>query len=309
MKPSRKVTTIAAALLAICLFSTIVLLHNSDRTHPQASLEEALYVPSPKVVKRLSLGYDGLLADIYWTRVVQYFGGKRHAGSARYDLLAPLLEITTTLDPHLLVAYEFGGNFLAPSPPEGAGEPQEAIELAEAGIRNNPNEWRLYYNLGFVYYAELKDYSKAAEAFQRGSKIPNAHPFLKILAATMAQRGGDVQTARMMWTTTYETIPDKMIRANAVAHLRALQVDEEVGALQSLVSQYELANGKPPQSFEDLVRANLLRGIPVDPLGLPYVLTGDGRVEVSDPDRLPFIKLGKPLGYVPPPLSKTLPPN
>ena len=30
---------------------------------------------SPKAVKRLSLGYDGLLADIYWTRAVQYFGG------------------------------------------------------------------------------------------------------------------------------------------------------------------------------------------------------------------------------------------
>jgi len=309
MKASRKVTIVASGLLFVCLFSSVVLLRSFDRVRPQAALEEVLYVPSPKAIKRLSLGYDGLLADIYWTRVVQYFGGKRHAGSARYDLLAPLLKITTTLDPHLLVAYEFGGNFLAPSPPEGAGEPEKAIELAESGIRNNPNEWRLYYNLGFVYYTELKDYAKAAEAFQRGSKVPNAHPFLKVLAATMAQRGGDVQTARMMWTTTYETISEKMIRENAVAHLRALQVDEDVSALQTLVSQYELANGKPPQSFADLVRANLLRGTPVDPLGLPYVLSKDGRVEVSDPDRLPFIRLGKPLGYVAPHSARVLSPN
>jgi len=29
----------------------------------------------------------------------------------RYDLLYPLLDITTDLDPHLIVAYEFGSCF------------------------------------------------------------------------------------------------------------------------------------------------------------------------------------------------------
>ena len=176
--------------------------------------------------------------------------------------------------------------------------------MAEYGIRNNPNEWRLYYNLGFIYYTELKDYTKAAEAFRRGSTVANAHPFLKVLAATMAQRGDDIETARLMWTTTYQTISDKMIRANAIAHLRALQVDEEVSAIETLVSQYQLAKGTPPHSFMDLVRAKMLRDIPADPVGLPYVLTEDGRVEVRDPDRLPYIKFGKPLGYVAPPVPK-----
>ena len=31
----------------------------------------------------MSLGYDGLLADIYWTRAVQYFGGKHHDGAQK----------------------------------------------------------------------------------------------------------------------------------------------------------------------------------------------------------------------------------
>ena len=70
-------------------------------------LEEVLYISSPKALKKMSLGYDGLLADIYWTRAVQYFGGKHHEGAHHFNLLAPLLEITTTLDPHLLVAYEY----------------------------------------------------------------------------------------------------------------------------------------------------------------------------------------------------------
>jgi hypothetical protein len=61
-----------------------------------ATLEEVLYLSSPKVLKRASLGYDGLLADIYWTRAVQYFGFRHHNfASDSYNLLAPLLEITT----------------------------------------------------------------------------------------------------------------------------------------------------------------------------------------------------------------------
>jgi hypothetical protein len=142
-----------------------------------ATLEDVLFITSPKAVKRLSLGYDGLLADIYWTRAVQYFGGRHVAGASHYRLLAPLLEITTTLDPHLVVAYQFGSNFLSPKPPNGAGMPERAIQLVNYGIQNNPNDWKLYYELGFIYYMDVKDYAKAADAFARGSKVADAHPF------------------------------------------------------------------------------------------------------------------------------------
>src|SRR5204863_422459 len=106
---------------------------------------------SPKLLKRASLGYSGLLADIYWTRAVQYYGGK-HQQAMRYDLLWPLLNITTQLDPHLIPAYLFGGTFLSQKPPDGAGDAAKAIELVEFGIRNNPDDWHLYYDLGYIHY-------------------------------------------------------------------------------------------------------------------------------------------------------------
>jgi hypothetical protein len=101
----------------------------------------------------------------------------------------------------------------------------------------------------------------------------------------------------MMWKLTYDTSTDKLVRANARAHLTASIVDTQVEQLQSIVARYQLATGRTPVSFSELVRVGTLRGIPVDPLGNPYVLTSDGRVEVKDPDSLPFIKMGKPLGY------------
>jgi tetratricopeptide (TPR) repeat protein len=301
MKPSGRITFMASALLLICLVASAFALHHLDRIRTRATLEEVLYIPSPKVVKRLSLGYDGLLADVYWTRAVQYFGTKHFQGSQDYHLLAPLLEITTVLDPHLTVAYEFGAAFLAPKPPFGPGEPERAVQLVEYGIRNNPNEWKLYYNLGFIYYTGLKDYAKAADAFARGSTVPDAHPFLKVMAAQMAAHAGELEMARMMWTTAYQTARDRNIRANAITHLRALQVDEDVTNLERLVSLYRQRTGHSPSTFSDLQAAGMLRALPVDPFGRTYKLTPQGRVEVRNPDEFPFLEKGTPPGYVPPP--------
>ncbi len=300
MNRSRTVTITASLLLIACLAGSVFLLSRIDRMRTGATLEGILFVSSPKMVKRLSLGYDGLLADIYWTRAVQYFGERHVARASHYHLLAPLLAITTTLDPHLVVAYQFGANFLSPKPPYGAGMPDKAIELVEYGIRNNPDDWKLYYELGFIYYMDMKDYGRAAEAFGRGSKVPHAHPFLKVLAAEMAQHAGDTQMARALWTTTYESSQDKQIRGNAVAHLRAIQVEDDVTALQELVARYGQKTGQLPASMSDLVAAGLLPAVPVDPTGRHYKLTSQGRVEVQVPDDIPFIGKGAPPGYKPP---------
>ena len=307
MTGSQRVTIVFSLLLTMSLAASVLLLRRMDQVRTGATLEEVLYISSPRALKRLSLGYDGLLADIYWTRAVQYFGSKHHEGARRFDLLAPLLEITSTLDPHLLVAYEYGANFLAPKPPGGAGMPERAVELEEFGIRNNPEEWRLYYNEGFIRYMELKDYKGAADAFARGAKVPNAHPFLAVLAGRMAEHAGDRQMARIMWSTSYTTTKDSNVRANAAAHLRALQVDEDVSNLEALAGRYKEQTGRFPASFSDLESAGLLRGTPRDPLGHSYKLTPDGRVEVRTPDDFPFIQKGTPPDYVPPDKPKFLP--
>jgi tetratricopeptide (TPR) repeat protein len=298
MTGSRRVTTVASVLLLLSLVSSVLLLRRLDQLRTTATLEEVLYFNSPKLVKRLSLGYDGLFADIYWTRAVQYFGGKHVTRTATdYKLLSPLLEITTALDPKLIVAYEFGANFLGPNPPEGAGQPDKAIALLEGGIRNNPNDWKLYYDLGFFYYFDLKDYARAAEAFERGAKVPKAHPFLRAMAAQMAQHAGEIQTARMLWQATYANTQDDLIRQNAAEHLRALQVDENVTELERMVAQYRQQTGVAPSSFNVLIGAGMLRGVPVDPDGKPYKLLADGRIELRNPEDFPYVEKGLPPGY------------
>lgn len=299
MRARSRTTLIATACLVISMTASALLLRNIDRMRPKAAIEDVLYIDSPKIVKRASLGFDGLLACIYWTRTVQYFGHRHFVRSGSYNELAPLLEITTALDPQMFPPYQFGASFLAPAPPNGAGEPARAIQLLEYGIEHNRNNWQIYYNLGFVYYTELKDYKKASEVFDRGSKVPGAHPFLKILAAQMAEHAEDFATARLLWTATYETASEATIRQNALEHLRAIRVDEEVTRLQEAVTRFSSHVGRPPATLWELAIAEHLPGIPVDPDGNPYEVTPDGRVQIEKPDDFPFVTKGLPPGYKP----------
>ncbi len=296
--PRASVTTFSL-LLALCFSGSVLALRRVDEVRSGATLEEVLYVPSPKMVKRMSLGYTGLAADIYWTRAVQYFGRKHHEKARDYALLPPLLDITTTLDPHLVVAYTNGAMFLTQKPPEGAGMPDKAVELLQRGIRENPGNWELYYNLGFVHYMDRQDYVAAARAFQAGSEQPNAHPWLRILAANMAQRGNDAETASAIWTIVYETTNDDLIKLNAAKHLRALYSDAAVGQLDNMIAEWRRRNGSPPASFAEMVGAGWLRRVPLDPTGKPYRLMPGGRVEVASYFDLPFITRGLPPGQLP----------
>ena len=298
MKPRRASTIIAVAVLVLAFGGALLALHQVDEVRgKQATLEEVLYIPSGKTLKKMSLGYTGLLADIYWTRAVQYFGQKHQEEELDYDLLYPLLDITTDLDPHLIIAYEFGSVFLSQKAPSGAGHPDKAVALVEKGIRANPEYWRLYFTLGYIHYFDRKDYKAAREAFQTGSEKPGAYFWMKVMAAEMAQRAGESSLAKEIWTRLYESTQDPMVKDNALQHLAALQVENEIDEINQRIAIFRQRTGQLPSSWLDLVRAGLLRGIPVDTLHNPMKLMPDGTIQVADPGKYQFLTKGLPPGW------------
>jgi hypothetical protein len=269
-------------LLLLCLLALIPIQRSIDfRRGSEEGAVEVLFLPSGQFLRRLSLGYEGLLADIYWTRVVQYFGRKRLAHSTEFKLLGPLLQITTDLDPHLLIAYRFGSIFLADKPPQGAGQPLEALALLRRGIVANPDRWRLWEDVGFIYYWDLKDYAAAARAFETGSERPGAMQWMRALAAKVAAQGGQLATSRFLWSEIAHQAGNEQMRKNAEEHLMALQATEEISKLGELVALYNSRQGRPPRSFQALVAAGYLRALPRDPSGAPYIIDAGGRVRLN----------------------------
>lgn len=240
-----------------------------------------LVLRSGKLLKAMSLDYTPLVADLYWTRAVQYYGDKRARHDPDFQLLWPLLDVTTTLDPHLLVAYRFGSTFLSEPTPRGAGQPQVAIGLLERGIKANPDYWRFYEDLGFIYYFELRDYARSAQAFAEGSKIQGAQIWMKVMAAKIAAEGQSLNTSIFLWNDVYQTATDPQIKENAFNHLQLLRVEVDCKQLDGLADEYEKRAGHRPARMSDLVQAKLLPRLAVDPLGFPYVFGPDGKAALN----------------------------
>src|SRR6202035_956354 len=246
-----------------------------------ASEDDQLMMRSGKMVRGLSLEYAPLVADIYWTRVVQYFGNKQAENQVDLRLLWPLLDVTNVLDPQLMPVYHFGSTFLSDAPPRGAGRPDLAVELLERGLKANPEEWRLYYDLGFVYYFDKKDYAKASAALYEGSKNPKAFIWMKTMAAKIAAEGNSAETSNFLWQDVYNTTTDPLVKKNALRHLQLLRAEDDRKQIDALAEEYQKRFGGRPGRISELVGSGLLRGEPVDALGYPYVLSEAGKAELN----------------------------
>ena len=220
-----------AACLLICLCLLVPLQNWLDaQPKPNVPLDEALYLRSGRALKAFSFGFHGWLADLYWLRTIQYFGGKVEAaqkGDApinlaevsqwKLDALPALLDIVTELDPQFIAAYRFGAAFL----PEA-----HAIELLSRGLRENSTDWRLALDLGYVYWRQGR-FAEARTAYERGSRMPGAPAWLPVLGATVAARGNDVATARTILLGLYESSTDEYVRALSLARLQALEAQAQ----------------------------------------------------------------------------------
>jgi tetratricopeptide (TPR) repeat protein len=265
---------LTAVLLAL-LGGAVVLEIVRDRVYGEpAPARTVLYVKSPEAVKRMALGFSAVLADVYWIRALQYYGGTRldQKRGKDYSLLYPLLDITTALDPRFQLAYRFGAIFLAENYPGGAGRPDLAVDLLQKGVQNEPDNWRYHQDIGFVYYWWRSDYREAAVWFEKASQVPGAPWWMKSLAAVTLAQGGDRRSSRLLWESLLAGADNDWLRENAKMRLAQLDALDQIDQLQAVVRLYASRTGGFPASLDALVRAGYLRWAPTDPGGTPYVV-------------------------------------
>ena len=149
------------AVICACLGGAAGLAHwlelQRPAPDPSSQPSDDLYL-TPAAARRMSLSFNGLAADWYWLRTLQYVGRKAaaHEGGIQIDdlsslnlkILAPLLENATTLDPQFMAAYEYGAVVLP------AVDVDAAVHLIRKGIAANPQAWRLRSHLGYIYWQQ-----------------------------------------------------------------------------------------------------------------------------------------------------------
>jgi hypothetical protein len=239
---------------------------------------------SPEMMRRLALGFDAVLADIYWIRTVQYYGATKLSKAEKkdYELLYPLLDMTTSLDPRFNIAYRFGAILLSEGSPDGPADPESAIALLRKGIRATPQRWQYYHDAGFVEYWWRQDYQAASQWLLEASKLPAAPNWLAPVAASMLAEGGARSSARALWTELASDAEEDWLRAAATRALLQLTAEEVIEQLQPIVNRYYDVTGRFPADWPAVAQAGLIRGLPLDPVGRPFALDPvSGAVDVS----------------------------
>ena len=279
-------TVALVALIVVFVSSTLV----RDRVYAVTDSEnKLLYIPSGAVLERMALSFDSLLADVYWIRALQVYGGTRRSDGEEknYDLLGPLLDITTTLDPEFNAPYRFGAIFLTEAFPNGPGRTDLAVALLKKGIERKPEHWEYYMDIGFIYYWWVQDYEQAAEWFDRAADVPGASWWLRSLAANTLAAGGSRESSRMLWRQLYDSADSDWIRTEATRRLTQLQALDEIDQLIAAARRFYELESQPPASWQELVDARMLSGIPLDPTASPYVIDSvNGTINVSEDSSL-----------------------
>ena len=293
--------TVARGLVVVVgLACTVLLVRWTERLRPPVEAEvadESLYL-NGTTARRISLGFNGLAADWYWMRSIQYVGRKMLSASEdvpiddlsqlNVKLLAPLLDTATTLDPEFLEPYEYAAIVLP------AVDVKEAMRITQKGIQANPNAWRLYHHLGYIYWQQ-HDYQAASEMYGRAAQIPGAPAWMQAMKAKMAADGGSRSTAREIYTRMYEGSSEQQVRDMAQKHLLQLDSLDQRDALRKLVNAYQARAGHCPNAWKELesvFRALRVRvdasGAPLDPTGVPYVLrSGTCEIQLDPKSEIP----------------------
>jgi tetratricopeptide (TPR) repeat protein len=287
-------TLLAIAVLILGFATVFVLRGHLEKISPELPegyADQDLALQGARL-KGYALGSEGLIADWYWMQSLQYVGNKivknRDAkisiddlNSLNPRLLYPFIDNATTLDPRFTAAYSYGAVVLP------AINKEQAIKVAIKGIENNPNEWRLYQQLGYIYW-RLKDYEKAAEAYSKGSEIRDAPQFMKLMVASMKSDGGSRSTARTIYKQMFNEAEDFQTKETAELRLITLDSLDERDAIRAALKDFQQKTGKCVQSLQEILPQLRTIKLPdnlefhldnfnniVDPSGAPYKLEKD----------------------------------
>ena len=271
------------------------------RRPPESALRdysEELYV-TPEAARRMSLGFNGLVADWYWMRSLQYVGRKliSHPERVQIDdlsavglkILPALMDTATTLDPQFLAAYEYGAVMLP------AIDAEAAIRLARKGIEANPGQWRLYQQLGYIHW-QRGEFREASAVYHAGARVPGAPRWMEAMAARMEDEGGNREVAREIFRRMYDEADDEEIKKLALQRLAQLQSFDEREAIRRVFESYRQHAGRCPAAWAEVApmlrRSTRLRfdqqSAPLDPASTAYILKPDCEVDLDPRSEVPY---------------------
>ncbi|MBN1384677.1 MAG: tetratricopeptide repeat protein [Elusimicrobia bacterium] len=165
-------------------------------------------------------GMRRIVADVNWIQTIQYYGGggyedevteeeykkyaddpKRKGEYGRYRYLLDMCRKCVRIDPYFKFVYAYGGTSLA----WNLTRYDEAIELLNEGIENNPDFYPFHlYAAAIVFFREGK-FEKVIEKLEEAVKYPDCPFKVKLILGNIYNKQGKYEKAANIWVDVYFT--------------------------------------------------------------------------------------------------------
>lgn len=184
----------------------------------------------------LALGSRRLFADLWFIRLMQYYGtreftgeeehegGEHHHdehenyGGGEYPLFLPMARHVLEVDP----AFTAAGLYAAASLAFNMQRGEEAQELLNYALKYNPREWKYLTMLAAIGYSKAQNPIAVAEAIAPILKDPDCPVMLKQLAAFLNKKAGNYAAAAAIYADIAATSRDEAYVKNARRELEKL---------------------------------------------------------------------------------------
>ncbi len=261
---------VVALLLAVAVASEMRM-----RSLPQHDPlgRELLYIPSYEVLKVLSLGNPGLMADVVYLWSIQYYSFFKP--NERFLYLEKVYDLITDLDPKYFDAYRIGALIMGIQVGVDQNNlKQAAVRLFDKGLRNLPDSWELAEFAAWDMYMRYKDRLHAIKYVEAAASIPEAPPRLKRILGVWKDKAEvwTVEDSIAYWEQAVQNAENEFDLFVCRNKLYDAYLSRDRQRLQPVIDGNVERTGSCEEGWGGLIRAGLVDRVPVDYFGNPYGL-------------------------------------
>ena len=255
-------------IILICLFFAFQIQKNMDASKERHKKEGIdIIVPSGQYMKVAVLGYNNVIADLYYLKAHQYVG-TQEVRKADFPQLYPIIDLVTDLDPKFLSPYLFGGLALSL---QGL-HVDESILILKKAYKMDPNVWQTAFYLGFNYFYYLQEYETAAKYISKAASQPGAPGYFGPLVASLYAESKRADLAIDFLKELKETTKDEDAKKDIEARIIVAEVTRDAQILEDAIERFKKKYNKMPATLDDLTKKGIIDSIPIEPNGGYYFI-------------------------------------
>jgi tetratricopeptide (TPR) repeat protein len=138
------------------------------------------------------------------------------------NYIYPMLDAITTLDPHFIFPYVFGGVYVLMD----TGEIDAAVALLEKGYAANPDSWELPFYLGWVYWMYKSDLQRTYQYLLEAMGKQGCRDYVGNLLRGVSQNLNRTEMTRMYLQSLLQSTDSPEVKKRIEAVLNELSKHE-----------------------------------------------------------------------------------